>query len=322
MFLEPFLVDGKLYGIPADVSVQYIVYNKELLAKQGLPFPQPGWTFDEMLNLASRVSNRTASVPTFGLAIEADTLLEARNTKWYDNSVTPPRALFNTTELSNSLVWLNNLYQEGTFLPMYGASLPEEMKPQNYTPYEQAIANGQVAMWTASSSSVSSASLPFEIGYVPLPNGVSGTRMSYPINPMGYYISRNSKNPEACWQWIHFLSERPSFFGGYTPRISVISGQNGAGSHEQMEVVQSALRDYVRYPYADKYDPLLRPYLNSIFEIQLAVLKGQNTPQVLAEMQKKADAYYGCLSQKSLSGLDDTQLYNQVVLPCANATVP
>jgi ABC-type glycerol-3-phosphate transport system substrate-binding protein len=318
-FLEPFKVDGKLYALPADVRVEYIAFNIDLLTERGLPLPELGWRFEDMMDLAIQVADKSAPEPVFGLAASKDWLLQAREVQWYDSSVQPPYALLNTPELSAALEWLNQLYVEGVFLPAYGASLPEERKPKDYPPYEQAKSKGQVALWVTSHDEEFEETVDFEIGYISLPVMLSGASISYPLMIMGYYISRFSDQPEACWEWIKFLSDHQSVFGGYSPRMSVLEGRFTGEDNGRFEAVQGAVKQYVNYVYADQYNPLILPYAVELWAAELRVLQGENVSLVLAEAQRKADAYLACISKKDLSGLDDTQLYDQIASPCTGS---
>ncbi len=140
-FLAPFEKDGKLYALPTGTTIQYIAYNADLLTRLGLPFPTSGWTFDNLLSLTAQAANPTASKPVYGLAADPGSLLAASGVHWYNSTVQPPKALFNTDGVAKGLTWLDQLYQKGTLFT-----------PGNNQDYWQKIASGQVALWTLMAS--------------------------------------------------------------------------------------------------------------------------------------------------------------------------
>lgn len=50
--LENLKIGGKLYGIPLSQNAQGIAFNKEDLAKYGIPLPHKDWTYDEYFQWA------------------------------------------------------------------------------------------------------------------------------------------------------------------------------------------------------------------------------------------------------------------------------
>ena len=160
--------------------------------------------------------HRNSSV--YGLGAGNDLLLDAEGVVWYDTSVHPSKATFTSSDVAKGLAWLEQLYQKHTWLPEYGAMLPGDQKPANYPDFAQAIAKGQVALWETDGLRDDARNLDFKVGYVPLPVLTSGASMSYIANSQGYFISSQTKYPQACWDWIQYLSDQPGLFGGYSPR--------------------------------------------------------------------------------------------------------
>ncbi len=56
----------RLYAIPLDFTPMVMYYNKKLFDAAGVPYPQPGWTWDEFLETARRltIKPKKAKVPT------------------------------------------------------------------------------------------------------------------------------------------------------------------------------------------------------------------------------------------------------------------
>ena len=63
-------VDGKILGVPALVDNLAVVYNKDLFAQAGLPEPTADWTWDDLVNAATRLTDPAKK--QWGLAFPAD----------------------------------------------------------------------------------------------------------------------------------------------------------------------------------------------------------------------------------------------------------
>ncbi|MEM5776639.1 MAG: hypothetical protein AAGU05_16665, partial [Anaerolineaceae bacterium] len=110
----------------------------------------------------------------------------------------------------------------------------------------------------------------------------------------GHYISSHSKYPEACWQWIRYLSDQqPSPLGGISPRVSGLSSKNWIArvGENQADVIRETLVRSVESTISGTSDPRLQPYQGWLSQSITAVLQGQDTQVVLAEAQHKADLY-------------------------------
>lgn len=62
----------RLYGLPAGFTAQVIYYNKDMFDRAGLPYPQAGWSWDDLRRLALRLRNPAAKAFGFGLDVNPD----------------------------------------------------------------------------------------------------------------------------------------------------------------------------------------------------------------------------------------------------------
>jgi ABC-type glycerol-3-phosphate transport system substrate-binding protein len=319
-FLDLFRLNGKLYALPADTDLEYMTYDTDLLKEKGLALPDVNWTLDDLIRLATQLATSSADKPIFGFAAGTDFLLRARGVEVFDTSGPIPKASFNTPEMASTLDWIQSLYTSKVFLPMYGAHVPD--KPANYLPYEQAIADEQVGIWVSGAMYIGNGDeYPFDHGYVPIPTNQAGQPLAVisGVLVQGHYISSHSKYPEACWQWIRYLSDQqPSPLGGISPRVSGLSSKNWIArvGENQADVIRETLVRSVESTISGTSDPRLQPYQGWLSQSITAVLQGQDTQVVLAEAQHKADLYAACLSEKTTTGLGGSQIYNQVASPC------
>ena len=299
-FLLPYQKEGKFYGLPADVFLQYIAYNADLLNKLGIQLPQAGWTVDDLVSIAGRAADPGAAVPIIGFG-NGGQLFYTLGVPWFDASVKPPKATFNTPEMASGLTWLQQLYQKGTFAGIYNSK---------FTDYLKAITQGQVALWITDGQTnyntdpwdnakhpIYDQNLSFTVGYAPLPLLKSGAAMSIPQGGTGYYISSQASQAKvsACWAWIQYLSGMPSIFGGYTPRQSVLSQEDVGQDPARLAVVQAAIQEYNNDGYAGYNDPQLWAYNDILGYAILTVASGGSVTAALAKAQSDADAYLACI---------------------------
>ena len=57
---------GKIYALPRDMSNLVIFYNKDMLKKSGVSYPEKNWTLDDLLNTAQKLTTTS----TFGISFE------------------------------------------------------------------------------------------------------------------------------------------------------------------------------------------------------------------------------------------------------------
>lgn len=69
--IETLSWDNKIFALPRDISNLVIFYNKSMFDKKGLKYPQKGWTYNEFLDSAKKLSD----VPkVFGVSFEEEPL--------------------------------------------------------------------------------------------------------------------------------------------------------------------------------------------------------------------------------------------------------
>jgi len=57
--LDPGIVNGQLYFLPKDYSTMAVYYNKVIFDAAGVPYPEAGWTWDDLLAAAQAVTQDT-----------------------------------------------------------------------------------------------------------------------------------------------------------------------------------------------------------------------------------------------------------------------
>ncbi len=68
---DAYTFDGQLYGLPTDLDMGVLFYNKDLFAKAGLPEPTQDWTWDDLATAAKSLTSGDGTGKQFGVDIAA-----------------------------------------------------------------------------------------------------------------------------------------------------------------------------------------------------------------------------------------------------------
>jgi maltose-binding protein MalE len=154
---------------------------------------------------------------------------------------------------------------------------------------------GRVAMWVDYYDNHRGApALDFDVGVAPLPAGAAPLTA---YSPQALFISAQTPHPNACWDWIAFLSAQPEAVSRLPLRYDIAASD--------------AWRDQVGAETADAWQAFLdrgespqRPWtqmpnyfaLYWLDEALVDALAGARPAAALAEAQVKAAAFAGCMA--------------------------
>ena len=120
--------------------------------------------------------------------------------------------------VSASLDWYVQLAKEKKLYPVQPPDRPDGGRiPSNLTPL---VTGGQAAMWTFSTAFAYNAPLISGSVYVPFPIDPADDHTT-PVNAFCGVISAGTKNPQAAWAWLDFLSQHDLTGGGSNPNMPV-----------------------------------------------------------------------------------------------------
>ena len=212
--LEAYRRDGKLWGIPAGVDVLVMYYNQSMFSKAGLPFPQNGWTWDNFLSATLAISKPDDGVfgyaaPQRADAFDALLFVYQHGGRIFDNLAQPTTTTFDDPLTIEAVDWYARLINTHNVAPT-PLQIRDLFGGQQYALY-RAIFEGKIGTWIGFFSERGGRTWPtpwvIAWGMVPLPRDAlafTGGMIQ------GYSISAKSQHPEACWQWISYLSRQAS----------------------------------------------------------------------------------------------------------------
>lgn len=321
--LDSFRYEGELYGLPVSSQTQIMSYNADLLARGGFQPPSNDWTFADFVELLESVSS-AGGANTYGFLSNEwdDLLLEGRGVKWADLEADPPQALFDTPEMLATVTWLADLINSGALLVQRG---------DNWEEISNAFGEGRVGFWLSMVGEPWGYYMPYgesppnKIGVAPVPQFESTTYYGGWTNTIGLFISNQAQDPQACWDWIKYLSESPTGFPGVPARRSVNESaaweaQVGADYAEVYRVSLARVKPRAEM-METSVNPVSWPFYSWRSEIIRAVIGGEQPGKALDAAQRKAEDYLACASTLNLSGLSDEETYREVT-NCAKQADP
>ena len=304
--LESFRWDGGTWALPTGVEARLIFYNKDLFDQAGVPYPQAGWTLNDFLDKADRLTVRHDDEETqWGFADVSPNVLTfvlLQGAKLVDDTTRPLTPSLDTPEVAQALRWYTDLILVHGVAPTY----PRTVDDRAYLEEMRHLRDeGKVAMWTDLSINREYRSETINLGIVPFP---AGKVKLNPVMTAGYWMSAGTPHPQECWEWLKFLSGQFSPVEGLPPRRSLAES-----AAFRAQVGEETARVYLTS--LESSDTLAAPLYNQLSWLHRtlywfyracdAVMDGADAAQALGEAQHKAETYVRCLEVGG--GFDDAQ---------------
>jgi multiple sugar transport system substrate-binding protein len=190
-------------------------YSRDLFDQYGVPYPEIGWAWDDFLNTGLTITDPDAGV--YGYATNSLTtnptysdvgfFVYQHGGRLFDSLQNPTRTTFDDPLTVEAVGWYADLYHEYDIAPT-----PREARTTfgggQYAFYE-GMRRGKVGMWNGSFSE--RGGLVWEVdwlvnwGMAPLPQDAQSVTQA---QVEGYALHAQTQHPEACWEWIVFLSQQ------------------------------------------------------------------------------------------------------------------
>ena len=214
--------DGKLEAMPLLANCFVFLYNKKMFDEAGVPYPTNDWTWDDFAEMAPKFVSGEGIDHTYALVnhwvMSNFALISKDGVPYSDDFKT---ALVDSPEVAAGLDLFGKLVKEGAY--------PDGVAAQNM-PKEQLFVSGKAAMFPAGGFEIATITEEigdaFEWGAVLPPRNSSGnTNITYAT---GYAINKDSKNPEAAWQFLKEVSYLNDEMAAVTAKIGMPSNKKVA----------------------------------------------------------------------------------------------
>lgn len=212
--LAAYNYDGTQYGLPTDLDLQLVYYNKKLFDDAGIPYPKPGWTWDEYRETAKALTKGEGSGKVYGA--NAPSYGQLQQIAWsYGGDFLDPatgKPAWDSVPVQKTMALYNGLLMEDKSAPLPGSE-------------GVSIANGRIAMdimgpwgaWYVMKDA------DFDWGVVPVPVGDKEAVLAWGST---LAMFNSSKNKEAVAKFMEFFEapeqqfQRASDWAWFPPRQS------------------------------------------------------------------------------------------------------
>jgi multiple sugar transport system substrate-binding protein len=193
--------DGQ-FGLPRDLNVVALYYNKKMFDAASLPYPDDTWDWAKLVEVAKQLTKRNADgkVSQWGFYTETTDMENYWSELVWQNggeiiSEDHKSSLVGSDQAAGALQFLQDLIWKEKVMP--DAAITDALG--------DAFEQGQAALESNGSWLVSThQAAGLDFGIAPLPKGPAGQATS--INPTGAVVFKGTKNPDAAWEFVKYLA--------------------------------------------------------------------------------------------------------------------
>lgn len=207
--IQGFTLGSKVWGLPLGALVYGSAYNARLLNEAGYAPPgQHDWTWDHVRDVARKLTldrDGDGAIDQYGVAIERAPstnffygLAYQAGGMFYDQFIDPKVSYWNTPEVREAVAYYLSFYEDG-YAPF-----------QTHAYSAHWIQDKAAFLWlNASSTWGSYAHLDRTLGHhdvVTVLSPKGPVRGGWQMTAYGVQMVSSTKNPEAAWKWMKYLS--------------------------------------------------------------------------------------------------------------------
>jgi multiple sugar transport system substrate-binding protein len=195
--LEALTYQGTLYAIPRDLSNLAIFYNQQLFDEAHVPYPEAGWTYEDMVARARKLTHGEQ----FGIGFAPYPIYWLPYV-WSDGADVADPSLTRCTLLDPPALAALHRYLD---LRTRYHCAPTEAQVGNAR-MSQLFAQGKLAMMVGGRWVVPGFRKKLAFGWdvAPFPRGKAGSIVD--ADASGWAISSTCKEPEKAWRLIRYLA--------------------------------------------------------------------------------------------------------------------
>ncbi|PKO05322.1 MAG: hypothetical protein CVU41_11840 [Chloroflexi bacterium HGW-Chloroflexi-3] len=321
IFLDNLRTNGSLYGLPVSINPLFVYYNADLLKELGLVPPDLDWTVEDFWALAQQAALKKEGVYGYVPYLDWPNYFfsDAIYMKIENQTV---KADYENPQLVDLLNQLIPLVKNKTIFVYDSGGTRSAMG--NYMLRDELIRFENGLLWL---DGIGMSSTPpardrndFEIGIsvYPTQQGVDPSDIS------AFFISRNTENPQVCWEWFKFLSQQPNNgFKGIPLKPSILDSENWAAAvGEVRSAVYRATLSKLRFSSeVSIFTPM--PFSQWWTDAIVAILQdGRDMNTVLKETQYKAQATLDCMQSAGYPAVLPYEETYETAIACAHEVDP
>ncbi|MCG8350136.1 MAG: extracellular solute-binding protein [Chloroflexales bacterium] len=317
--LAPFQRGTALYGLPYTAEYRVLYYNQAAFEAAGLPPPHSDWTLDDFANAAQRLTHTTGETQQYGYAPSYNGpndvffFLDRFGAAAVQESEGTLQPAFTDPQVIAALQYHVNLLRNHSphqELPGYksNSSSSSSSSPSSAVVVAEIdyISSGQIGMWLHSGirpdvwgeGRQSGNGSGFAPSFIAPPAGRSGITAN-DIRLSGLYIAAQTEHPQACWEWLKYLSGQTAHLQNEFPTRHSIADSEAfltqavPGKAE----VYAAYRAALEQPLGSANAPLDRSEIDPfwLFRAIDRALQGADLAVELADAQFLTEQWLACV---------------------------
>jgi len=195
--------DGGQFGLPRDLNVIALYYNKKMFDEAGVPYPDGTWDWDKLVEVAHKLTKDTNGdgIPyQWGVYTETTDMENAWSSLVWQagGDILAPdgtKTALDTDQAAQGLQFLQDLIWKEKVLP------DPALFAETGDPFESGKAAMEInGSWLVPTDEAAG----LEFGIAPLPKGPVAQATS--VNPTGAVIYKGTKSPDAAWALVKYLA--------------------------------------------------------------------------------------------------------------------
>ena len=195
--------DGGQFGLPRDLNVIALYYNKKMFDEAGIPYPDGTWDWDKLVEVAHKLTKDTngdGKPDQWGVYTETTDMENAWSSLVWQagGDILAPdgtKTALDTDQAAQGLQFLQDLIWKEKVLP------DPALFAETGDPFESGKAAMEInGSWLVPTDEAAG----LEFGIAPLPKGPVAQATS--VNPTGAVIYKGTKSPDAAWALVKYLA--------------------------------------------------------------------------------------------------------------------
>ncbi|MBX3061224.1 MAG: extracellular solute-binding protein, partial [Anaerolineae bacterium] len=261
--------NGRIYTLPILINFSLIYYNKDIFDAANLAYPQSSWTWNDFRATANALTIHDRDVVMqWGFVkplLNWTSLFEAQLANpLIDVRTDPPTIRFEDSDVTAVAHQYETLFLVDQAAQAFAdVTLIEERK---------------AAMWPGSYRTFDIYSQNQNIGvaiYPVAPTNHNGQPVTL-LGVDGFVMSAATRNPDAAWKWMNFLS----YQGILTNKATLSARISVAETNKFWQNVQPELEEAMRYALDNSRPFVPNPAYDILDETMNAVLRGEKGIEV------------------------------------------
>jgi ABC-type glycerol-3-phosphate transport system substrate-binding protein len=214
--LVPFQKAGGLYGLPYAVMFRVLAYNKEAFDSAGLAYPTAEWTMDDLLEAARKLTSGSEADRRYGYATDGSLTEDLRfilaqfGAELVQGSGDTQQPNFTDPKVAEAVrFYLDLLRDASPHKEFRGYKRNESFGGELF----ELKRDGRVAISFDFGNSfffVGPGSQPQYTRVIAPPPLANRPLSQENIRSSGLFVSAQTQQAQACWQWLKYLSGDPS----------------------------------------------------------------------------------------------------------------